>query len=235
METDPVISEATPVEGPKKSNKVWIIVILVVVLFCCLCLCLAVGGGTALTMFRNGSGSSSGAVIQPDTSEVEPFFQLPNLGGVKLGEEIRVKKCGFSFKNIPDFEYTELGCFTSITAPGVGDEGPSIGLIGGPTNKVLTQEEWVNLFLESAEGIEVKQFKMTINGKDAIGFDADDTKNGVTVKSRLVSIYLGTDQAFTMVGVAPADQWDDFKPKFEAVLKSVKFFTPEPQPTETPE
>jgi hypothetical protein len=234
MDTNPDLPEVKPIEEPKKSNKVWLIVIVVVVLFCCVCMCLVAAGGAALYKFRGENRSSNSEELQPNSTDAAPFFELPSLGGVELGHEIRAQYCGFSFKQIPEYEYTPLGCVMSISAPGVGDEGPYIALIGGTTDKEMTREEWSAEFLLTDEGEQIEQFKIKVDGKEGIGFDTEDTQNGIAVKGRVVSVYINSNQVFTIIGVTPADQWNEFKPKYEAVLKSVRFFTPEPKPTPTP-
>jgi hypothetical protein len=239
-----------PVASPKKSKKTWIIVLVVIVVLCCLCVVLGVGGGAAY-LFSKGSSGSGGIMefifgpsssftdgqsqnSQPEVTK-EPFFQLPDLGGgVKMGEEVKSQYCGFSFKKVPDYEYMEFLCIHQMKASGAGDEGPYIMLTGGKTTEPMTEDKLIAKLKEGADYTNLKEFTAKVDGKKGIGYDVEQTINGTAVKGRIVAVLINENQIFTIIAVAPVDQWDALSPYVDAEIKSIKFFTPESRPTEAP-
>lgn len=244
--------DTTP--ATQKNKKIWIIVIIAIVVLGCLCIVLAAGGGAAYLLLRgkNGSGEtilsplaenpSSPSDDQPVPSVPQskptdkPVFELPEILGPKLGDEIRAEYCGFSFKQIPEYDYTEFGCFLSMLEPGATDSGPAITIFGGKTNEEMTEDDVIAKLkeTESEDNAFLNQTKVKIDGKSGYSFEIEQTMDGVAVKGRVVSVLVNPNQLFTIIGVAPVDKWEDLNTYFNAIIKSVKFFDPVPQPTETP-
>jgi hypothetical protein len=253
------IQQAAP--APKKSKKIWIIVIVVALILCCLCSALAAAGAAAYQYWQNGTvgfgeifgtnsppvnsieeatteplGKSVPTSPEPQKTPQKPVIQLPNLLGVKLGEEVRCERCGFSFKKIPDYEYNNYEIFQTMAAPGADhDAGPYISLIGGTNAKYQTIDEMVKSMKDNGDSGTTmsNQKNIKVGGVNAVSFDYAGTINGIAVKGRWVGALVTPKQIFSIVGMAPADQWGEVGSYFDAVMNSVSFFEPAPAPTPT--
>jgi hypothetical protein len=252
----PLSSGVQPDPSPKKSKKLWIIILIVVVVIGCCCLLVAVGGagfyllrssnGGIINSFQLPSGidpvlpqnnpqSDSGSpqpTVQPsivaENPTQEPLIQLPNLFGVTLGDEARCDLCGFSFKKIPDYEYSDNWIFQQMLAPGADEQtGPVVVLMGGRTDQPLSKDEIIQKLKENETGVTFSnQRTIKVGGYEAISFDIEGTVNGTATKGRAVVSGVNSKQLFMMLGLAPTDQWEKVNPYFEAVMNSVSFFDP---------
>jgi hypothetical protein len=229
MNTYPAYPIQPPAPAPKKSNKTLIIILIIAVVLCCLCTILVVGGYAGYNYIQNnntGTGSDSGFSL--------PSLQLPSLFGVQMGEEARCDKCGFSFKKIPGYDYKESWLGPTMIAPG-GDEknGPAVMLMGGVAAKDMNKEELMKRMITEQSGITYSTPKdIKVSGQDAISVEMEGTQDGVAVKGRMVS-GLFNNQIFAILGLGPADKWEEIRPYFEGVMNSMSFFEPVPLPTET--
>jgi hypothetical protein len=240
-----------PEDTPKKSNA-WLIVFIVLIVISCLCSLMALGCGATYFLLQSNPlpdlnqilpmeessapQEKSTAPIEPQSSATnEPLVEIPNLFGPELGDELRLEYCGFSFKPIVEYEKTDWGCIQTMSVPGAGESGPSVDLVGGPTEETVSDDFWTTS-LKDMEGLtSMNESKIKVDGKTGVSYELQGTLDGVAVKSRFVGVTINPNQIFSIYAVAPIDRWDEVNTYFEAVMKSVKFFTPVPRPTDTPE
>ena len=248
---DEVPAANTPGGTQKKSNT-WLIVVIILLVISCLCTLVALGCGAAYFLLQNNDRpdlnqilpmeelspapqENSTAPMEPQSSATnEPLVEIPNLFGPELGDELRLEYCGFSFKPIVEYEKTDWGCIQTMSVPGAGESGPSVDLIGGPTEEKVADDFWTTS-LNDMEGLtSMNESKIKVDGKTGVNYELQGTVDGVAVKSRFVGVTINPNQIFSLYAVAPIDRWDEVNTYFEAVMESVKFFTPVPRPTDTP-
>ncbi|MEI8131089.1 MAG: hypothetical protein WCG34_01560 [Leptolinea sp.] len=242
--------------APKKSKKIWIIVVVVLLILCCMCS--LIGGSVGYYYFQNNyevSGDVFGNKPSPEENSEEapaeplkkltptapkpakatqkPLIQLPNLSGVKLGDEVRFENCGFSFKKVPDFQYNSAEmegwgfCSSpSMIAPG-GDnkDGPIIVMIDDAGENAQTKyDEMIEKYKIDDTVISQKPTKIGgVNGISVVG----ETKSGnTTIKTLTVFALVTPNQFFQIIAAAPSEKWGELLPYYEAVMKSVSFFEP---------
>ena len=240
-----------PAPAPKKSNKTLIIVVIIVMFLCCLCTTLIIGGyyGYGYLQKNNiGIGdafesnptipteNNSGEPAAPENAPEKPELQLPNLFGVALGDEVRCESCGFSFKKIPGYDYDDTWNIFTMSVPGADvSTGPVVVLVGGLNSNGMTLDEFKTL-MASSEGDEITftdQKNIRVGGVDGFSFNVETTEEGIAVKGRVVGALVTPNQVFAITGMAPTDKWAELSPYFDAVMKSVAFFEPVPEPTAT--
>jgi hypothetical protein len=163
--------------------------------------------------------------------------------GVKLGEEFRDEVGGFSFRVIPGYKIGEITGFPTMEAPDADpDVGPIIAMMGGiGEREAATVEELYAKFVSGLEkGIDASDPReVTVGGVRGLEGDLSGLTKGKPFTGRIVLVVVSDTQSFSMLGLAPADRWDEFEPYFDAVRDSVRFFTPSadvdlPAPTTTP-
>jgi hypothetical protein len=112
-------------------------------------------------------------------------------------------------------------------------------LIGGIGEESATPEDLYGEFtseLDSDTEISPPR-RIDVDGKPGVEADISGSVEGEDVAGRLVVVAVTPTHHFIMIGLAPADRWDDkVAPLFDAVLASVRFFPPagaeEPLPGE---
>jgi len=157
---------------------------------------------------------------------------------VELGEEYRSEEGGYAFHTIPDYTVEEfLGMTNMQETEADPNVGPAIYMMGGADEGDATSEQLYDDFMSDLDvDVEVSDpQEILIDGKSGLMADVSGDEEGQEVAGRVVFIAVSDEQAFTMIGAAPAERWEDeFSALFDAVLASVAFFEPavEPEPTE---
>jgi hypothetical protein len=236
-----------PVPTIKKSNKIWIIVVIILLVLCCLCSLQNSDKDISINFGNNSSQAENSAVSPTEESQEKssqtspksaeatqkPLIQLPDLSGVKLGDEVRIENCGFSFTKVPDFQYNSnemegwgFCSSPSMIAPG-GDNkvGPIIIMIDDAGENGQTKyDEMVEKYKNDDTVISQKPTKIGgVNGISVVG----ETKSGnTTIKSLTVFALVTPTQFFQIIALAPSEKWADLVPYYESVMKSVSFFEP---------
>lgn len=148
-----------------------------------------------------------------------------------LGDEYSSAEGGFSFQQVRDFTLAEILGGVEMTATGaIAEVGPGFQIFGWKTdNEKTTDELWDSIAL---------QMETTLDFDEPERYEVDDIKgwlaeiegeqSGTQVKGMMFLVMVKPDQQFSMVGIAPKDEWKDFEPIFMAVLDSLKFFDAEP-------
>ena len=165
------------------------------------------------------------------TKEPEPTVEptMPPKPDAKLGEEIRSEGGGFSFRTIPGYTTEEGFGLASVEAPDADpNTGPAIMLMGSSGEEDYTPEEFFDEFTSDLEeGVELSPpRKIDVDGKPGLIADVSGAPEGEEVVGRIVVVAPTPKHHFIMIAVAPADQWDEFGPLFDAVLASIRFFPP---------
>lgn len=238
------IQQAAPT--PKKSNKIWIIVVIALLFLCCLCLVIGIGAGYYFIQnsdkeisFDFGNNPSPEEKIQDiptqpqEKSTQKPLIQIPNLSGVKMGDEVRFENCGFSFKKVPDFQYNSAEmegwgfCSSpSMIAPG-GDNkvGPIIMMVDETGENAQTKyDEMVEKYKNDDTVISQKTTK--IGSVDGISVVSETKSGNITEKTQTVFAMVTPNHFFQIIALAPSEKWEELLPYYEAVMKSVSFFEP---------
>lgn len=238
------IQQAVPT--PKKANKSWFIVVLILLILCCLCLIIGMGAGYFFIQNSDkdisinfGNNSSPEENSQDESTEPEqkstqkPLIQIPNLSGVKLGDEVRFENCGFSFKKVPDFQYNSSEmegwgfCSSpSMIAPG-GDNkvGPIIIMIDDAGENGQTKyDEMIEKYKNDDSVISQKTTK--IGGVEGISISGETTSDNITIKSQTVFALVSPNQFFQIIALAPSEKWEELLPYYDAVMESISFFEP---------
>ncbi len=154
----------------------------------------------------------------------EPLIEMPNLFGPELGEEIILEYCGFSFKPIPEYEKTDWYCIQTMSAPGAGESGPLVDVIGAATEEEVPDDFWTTALADMEGLTSMSESKIKVDGKTGVSYELEGIVDGVAVKSRLVGVTINPMQIFSISAIAPIDKWDEVNTYLEAVMKSVKFF-----------
>jgi hypothetical protein len=247
MNQPPVNDFPTP---PKKSNKIWIIVVAILLVLCCLC---SLIGGVIGFYFINNSDKnisfdfgnnsapaekskespakpqekSTQTAPKPAEPTQEPLIQLPNLSGIKLGDEVRIEKCGYSFKKVPDFKYSGDDCSPTMFMPGTEEiQPPSIQLSSTVNNGQTEYDYAVKNFEENKDITIISQNKIKIDGVDGKSWEVEQKMGGITYRLRTILILVTPNQFFQISALAPTEKWDELLPYYEAVVESVSFFEP---------
>jgi len=174
-----------------------------------------------------------------------PVIQLPNLTGVQLGDEFRDEHCGYSFRKIPGYAFdATTGFGPEMTAPGADiHTGPIIMVLCGVFDYPRTNDDLIAELTANTSGgtpeanpiIYSNQRNISVGGVNAVSLDtqAQDTASGglVAVKGRNVFAMITPYRSLGIVGLAPADKWEETQPYFEAVVNSFSFFEPTVTPT----
>jgi len=175
-----------------------------------------------------------------------PVLQLPNLSGVQLGDEFRDEHCGYSFRKIPSYGFdATTGFGPEMTAPGADTTtGPIIMVFCGVFDYARTNDDLITKITSNTDAsgtpeanpiIYSNQRNVRIGGVNAVSLDtqAQDTASGgiVAVKGRNVVAMITPYRSLGIVGLAPADKWEETRPYFDAVVNSFSFFEPTIIPT----
>ncbi|MEI8131091.1 MAG: hypothetical protein WCG34_01570 [Leptolinea sp.] len=238
------------VPAPKKAKKVWIIAVVVLLILCCLCS--LIGAGVGYYFIQNGdkdisfdlgnnSSPAENSVESPATPQEKstqtapkpakptqkPLIQLPNLPGVKLGDEVRLEKCGYSFKNVPDFKNTAKDCWTILWMPGEEEiQPPGIKLSSTVKYGQSEYDTQVKFLEENKDVTIISKNKIKIGGVDGNSWDFEEKGGDKTYRSRSIMIMVTPNQFFQISALASPEKWDELLPYYEAVVKSVSFFEP---------
>jgi ligand-binding sensor domain-containing protein len=155
---------------------------------------------------------------------------------VALGDEMSVDAGGYAFRAIPDYIIDVDDEEAFMLAPDADWEaGPFFILTGDSLDDAMTLDEAYDLYREDLAGAELGQpHDTTVGGAPARIVDLRVEEEGVSMSGRLVLAMPHSRQVFALLGVAPPERWDgEAAALFDAVLASVRFFTPVPVPTPT--
>jgi hypothetical protein len=162
---------------------------------------------------------------EPAKATQEPPIQLPDLSGVKLGDEVRIEKCGFSFKKVPDFKYSGDDCSQIMIMPGTEEIQPPTIQLSSTVNNGQTEYDYaVKNFEENKDGTTISQNKIKIDGVDGKSWEVEQKIGDKTYRLRTILILVTPNQFFQISALASLEKWDELLPYYEAVVKSVSFF-----------
>jgi hypothetical protein len=166
---------------------------------------------------------------KPPEPTKEPEPTEASTSDVELGEEVRSEDGGFSFRAVPGYTTEEAYGMASMEAPGADpDLGPAMMLMGALGEESYTPEEFFAEFTGNLDtNVEVSPpRKIDVDGQPGVIADVTGTEGDAEMVGRIVVAAPTPNHHFIMVAVAPADQWDEIGPLFDAVLASVRFFEP---------
>ncbi|MEI8131090.1 MAG: hypothetical protein WCG34_01565 [Leptolinea sp.] len=241
------VQPVTP--APKKSKKIWIIAVVVLLILCCLCSLIGAGVGYYFIQnddkdisfdFGNNSSAenSEEAPAEPQEKSTQtapkpakptqkPLIQLPNLSGIKLGDEVRFEKCGYSFKKVPDYKYSGEDCFPTMFMTGTEESlPPNIQLSSTVKNGQTVYDAQVKFFEENKDVTIISQNKIKIDGVEGNSWEVNQKVGDITYRIRSILIMVTPNQFFQISALSSPEKWDELLPYYEAVVKSVSFFEP---------
>ncbi len=196
--------------------KHWTLTLIVVAL---LAASLACGGSEKAT---ETPATATAAPAKP-TATPEPTAPPVT---VMLGEVQRNEEGGFAFRVAPDYELTTFGGMATMLAPGADpDIGPVLLLIGGETLETNNEQLFADLKAETPMTVSEPE-AIEVQGIPGLAADIEGDNNGKAMRGRIAIVMVTPTQQFTLLVGAPAAQWDETAPYFDAVLGSVEFFTP---------
>lgn len=180
--------------------------------------------------------AESAAAPEADQSvEEEPEASIPEAeqSADELGDEYRSEEGGFSFATIPGYEVEGFfGMVSMAPSDADPDLGPMFLLIGGPNEEDATSEQLLDNFVSDssadpdAEITVSENISIPVGGVDGLMAELTGTVDGQDVVGRIVVVVPTPTQQFNLFGFAPAEQWGDLEPHFDAVLASITFFEP---------
>jgi len=153
----------------------------------------------------------------------------PTPTGPTMGDRLINNPGGFSFLSIPDYTLQADGAAVMMLAPEADvNEGPAIVLMGAVDETLtgLTAADELPMFIEGTP-FEMGEIKViTLNGLDGATVELTGSAESGGLVGRAAVLVPAPNRAFLMMGVAPAERWDELAVYFEAVLGSVAFFDP---------
>lgn len=151
------------------------------------------------------------------------------VGGSTGGEVTRSEGGGYEYVAPSDYENSESYGYAELIAPGGNiDSGPAFILIGGITEEDLTNEDLVANMQDSlSEGKFSQPKKIKVDGVSGLSISVTDLEDGS--EGQIIVVMVTSTQQFLMIGMAPEGEWKTVKKDFETVLKSVRFFEPNPE------
>jgi hypothetical protein len=152
---------------------------------------------------------------------------------IDLGEERRNEEGGYAYRVIPGYRLDKAFGFDTMTAPDADpDIGPIVALTGGTgkEQKGATARDMYDQFVENSKdsGLTVSPPReVTVGGVKGLEADLGGTAEGKSIGGRVVFVVVSDTQAFSMLGTAPLERWEnEVEPLFDAVRDSVRFFEP---------
>jgi hypothetical protein len=245
------IQDITP--APKKSNKIIIIVIVVFLVLCCLCSIVGLGAGYFAyqninldEMFQSDNNPASvesneeaPAAAQQETNPTspkpgeptkKPGIQLPKPSGVTLGEEVRFEKCGYSFKKATDLDYVLKGegCSPAMVTTGTDEIVPPSILVTCTVNDgaQAVYDSQVKYVEENKDYSILSKNKAKVGGVEGIIWDMEIKQGEMNLRSQMFLAMVTPNQYFNISAISSTEKWEQIRPDFEAVMKSVAFFEP---------
>lgn len=148
--------------------------------------------------------------------------------GATSGEVTRSEGGGYEYEAPADYENSEAYGYAEMIAPGGNiDTGPIFVLIGGVAEEELTNEELISNMQDSFyDGKISEPKKVKVDGVAALSINVTDLDNGA--EGQIIVAMVTPTQQFLMIGMAPEGEWKTVKKDFEKVLKSIRFFEPNP-------
>jgi hypothetical protein len=157
--------------------------------------------------------------------EAQPAAPVVSAPAITLEDEIRFETQGFAFRPIPGYQL-DTSFFPQMLAPGADpDQGPAFMLVGGVVAEGTTAESLI-ASLQSEELEVGKTVPVSVAGLE--GLSAPLSRSTGNLMGRAVAVMASPTQQFTMLAIAPSDQWEaEGAALFDAVLASVTFFEPD--------
>ena len=194
--------------------------------------------------------ASSPTVEATATQAATATLAATATSAVPLGDEQRNEAGGYSFR-VPDgWAASELGVATVIQQESNQDvEAPTFILEGGvgegliitTTEDFKTSDDLLDKVLSDIgdngrPGDEANpRTDISIAGVDGRTTSLQFVSNDQPLLGRAAATMVSPEQRFLFVGAAKVAEWSDVAGIFDAILGSVDFFEPVPEPTPTPE
>lgn len=173
----------------------------------------------------SGAGSVEPTAV-PAPTEAPP---------VEMGDAIRSEAGGYSLQSPKGYTVSEMMGMTSFEAPGAVEEiGPYLLIIGGTSDAPYTADQLREEFTtgQADTTLEIiNEQEIKVNGLPGFLVELKGKEKDRDVIARVVAVNVSDTQTFMMLGIAPAESWDQLRVDFDNVLRSVEFFPP----TETTE
>ncbi len=152
--------------------------------------------------------------------------QAATTAAVELGDPQRSDEGGFSIRAVPGYQLVPFGELLSMLAPGADpDTGPVVTVIGGTVGETTNQDLYNQL--KSGTPLDVGPAEaIVVQGLPGLVADLTGENNGKPMRGRVALAMVTPTQQFILLLGAPAAQWDEVAPFFDALLASVEFFAP---------
>lgn len=150
----------------------------------------------------------------------------------QLGDAYTSTEGGFSFQTIPGYETEEAFGLVNVSPP--GEDEVALMLIGSPLEENIDLETLYQQVIKEAgendEGVEFTTRRdVIVDGIPGIAVDTSGPYQGMNMMGRMVIVVVSPTQEFRMIGMAPADRWqDELELLFESTLATVQFFEAKP-------
>lgn len=146
-----------------------------------------------------------------------------------LGDPLTSANGGYTISTVKDFSVKEAYGITQMVSPeGDTDKGPALVLIGTISDEDLDNTDLLKKFFNESNNMMFDKTKpFTVNGVKGILADISsvDYEYEMAGKVWLANPY--PNQPFVLIGFSTAEEWKDFEPIVDAVLRSVELFEAE--------
>ena len=148
-------------------------------------------------------------------------------GAYILGQKFTSSEGGFSFTGIEGFQVEILeGGYTVVSPEGASmNYGPLIGIDSDSIQQEDSMEEaFENVMENLAESPSMTFYEVEyaqVDGWDGLSADFTFSENNQSAAGNLVYARAGSEVEILVVGVTPADQWEQFAPIFREVVDSI--------------
>lgn len=154
---------------------------------------------------------------------------------ILLGAEIRSEAGGFVLNAPHGYTVVESPGMLIMEGPdAAANTGPYIvvtgGLVGEPTTSAALAEDLMS-HPQVIGSIElVNQSKTQVDDVEGYLINLEGKLGDLQITGRAVVAAVAENQAFTMIALAPEEDWVAFLPYFNALVGSVQFFSPTAAP-----
>lgn len=147
-----------------------------------------------------------------------------------LGEEYISQGGGFSLRKINGYNFNDvIGIVNMIAPDGSQEVGPGIMVVGGIADKEYSNEEMFGKMETESTALKTSNLKnIKVDGVAGLMADITGTYDDQPVIGKIVVVMVTPTQQFLLIATAPEPRWEELEPLFEAVLRSVEFFAPDP-------
>jgi hypothetical protein len=171
-----------------------------------------------------------GSKKSPENPSAQNKTEKPGEADIQLGEEYISQGGGFSLRKIDGYNFNDvIGIVNMIAPDGSQEVGPGIMVVGGVADKEYTNEEMFGKMETESTAIKTSHKKnIKVDGVSGLMAEMSGKYDDQEIKGKIVVVMVTPTQQFLMIATAPEPRWEELEPLFEAVLRSVEFFAPDP-------